>query len=1402
MVGIAKCLVLALSFAAWSAAAAPADADRDGLTDEQERILGTDPNQPDVFKTILRDGPEPETRRRLPTYDPSKDVVTVSFCHAGGDRYLFRATLAGNARPNDTVLHFYVDADANPRTGRKGNPKSYSTGTEYMVSVVKGRAYVTCYAPDGSRRPTRPASYVAQKRAIIASADLNLGRDKQGARFALYVLCHTAVQRPPMSDSVPKRVLSGLPLVNRPKIRRPADLDHSEGVDATFGHNLLFRTLTRKDVIVVPYYKLGMERAEVDVFTSRRFGHVKMLGRGSKVWTTAPRAGTYHVGFMMYDDGNDERIVIRINGKVKGVAVANADNYRTWLYWLRKPYAFRGGERVELEAAGAGGKHGVCNILFLPKPPPARRVDYKVRHLEFFTPVGRDGQAIVSWITTWPCAARFEWGETPRYGRVSEVDERMLVHRVVLKGLDPGKRYHGRAVGFTRDGKPYYSPDVVFQARAKTPPPTVEGRHRVALRVTNTQPVAATRWPITTGVPFPAGVLGSADDVRLLRGGREVPAQVAVTARWPDGSVKWILVSFVADAPASGVSAYELEYGRGVRRSAAPERPARVERQADGLVIDTGALRVRIDRHGQLVLPSGQPCRTDLAHAGGKVFSSATAKAAVAVEEAGPVRVVVKTTARLETPNGEKSFLIEKRIIAYAGLPELRVNHTFVVARPEPYVDIEELRFTVPVRAGSWRLLLEAGGETALTPAAAWVRQRFDNEFVSPRGARKGRLVGAALARGAQGCAVAVRRFWQLYPKSFALADDGLRIGLCPDFEPGLYDRFPFEREGHHLYFYLLHGHYKFKQGMARTHELLLCFAPERERAARCALFQTPALASPPPEWNCASKAFYDIAPRDPTRFKMYEEGIDTNLKRYVAARERQHDYGLMNYGDWYGERGANWGNIEYDTQHAFILQYVRSGDPAAFFLADDTEKHNRDIDTIHWAPDPHLIGAVYVHQMGHVGGYYTRSVPGTLGIPRAGYTVSHAWAEGHFDHYFLTGDRRSLETGRAVADFFCRKMLCRPYDFTSCRVPGWHLIMNAIAYASTLDPYYLNASRVIAERVMEAQDLVPRPLPPYQREPGRTLQVGGWSRMMVPGHCRCIPRHRGNAGFMVAVLLSGMKYYYAVTHDPRVKECIIRGARYLLDECYSDKVGGFRYTSCPKTRYRPGAMPLMVEGVARAYLWTRDERFKRVLTQGLAISTRGSAYGKGFSMYYRVGPRVLADLAATGLTLNERPLPPRVPFKKPAWLARLKPDQLIVIQAEDFAREGGGRCQIRADRQATWGKMITHWHADVGHWLEWKFKVPKAGDYTICFRYATGSPATRRSLEIDGRTPCAEARSIAFPVTGGYGHRPTDWKYLTLKDAQGRRIPLRLSAGEHRLHMTNLHDGLGLDFIALVRVP
>ena len=68
--------------------------------------------------------------------------------------------------------------------------------------------------------------------------------------------------------------------------------------------------------------------------------------------------------------------------------------------------------------------------------------------------------------------------------------------------------------------------------------------------------------PVTSGVPFPKGALGSERGVQLLDSqGKTLPLQATVTARWADGSVKWLLLDFRHSGPAAD---YTLAFGPNV----------------------------------------------------------------------------------------------------------------------------------------------------------------------------------------------------------------------------------------------------------------------------------------------------------------------------------------------------------------------------------------------------------------------------------------------------------------------------------------------------------------------------------------------------------------------------------------------------------------------------------------------------------------------------------------------------------------------------------------------------------------------------------------------------------------------------------------------------------------------
>ena len=193
VIGLLAALVALAPMA--SAAEKAADKDGDGLTDKQEAVLGSHVEKAEGFKVIAESPVTPEKHRR-PTYDGSKDLVKVEFCHVGEDRYLWRVTMAEEPKPKDTVLHLYIDTDSNKATGRKDR------GNEYMASVVGGRGYNMQYSSDGKPSAGPKVVYVVQGNALIMSSDLKLGRDAKGISYSLYVLCHNNIKKPTMSDGI------------------------------------------------------------------------------------------------------------------------------------------------------------------------------------------------------------------------------------------------------------------------------------------------------------------------------------------------------------------------------------------------------------------------------------------------------------------------------------------------------------------------------------------------------------------------------------------------------------------------------------------------------------------------------------------------------------------------------------------------------------------------------------------------------------------------------------------------------------------------------------------------------------------------------------------------------------------------------------------------------------------------------------------------------------------------------------------------------------------------------------------------------------------------------------------------------------------------------------------------
>jgi len=974
-------------------------------------------------------------------------------------------------------------------------------------------------------------------------------------------------------------------------------------VESTWGLPVLNALARDPHNLVIPFEKWQLKGFE-EKTNGVRVPTVQRVADGASVTAISSVAGTYYPGFILYDSEGDERVSIRVDGVERGVAIAGADDNREHLYYLSEPQRLQRGSAIELHCLTHDGAYLIEGVILLSAKPPAREFRYTISEL-FAQPEREGGKASaeLTWLTNWPARCAVEWGAEGTDQTETAAEPLALNnHRLMLAGLRTGQTYRFRVTATTRNGHPIACEWRRFTTREMAPPPGTVTKARVTLSIRNPQQAHFDGiFPVTSGVPFPRGVLSSDVHLRLLDArDQEVPLQTEVLARWLDGSVKWVLLDLQANPSQSG--AYSLEYGRAVtRRNFAS--PLQVVDSEEAITVSTGTLHFAIPKRGPGLLKSlsladgremlgGHSIGLELTGSDGTTYTTLGPPDEVVEEEAGPLRATVRLSGHYRAADGRELFGYTLRVQAYAGQPYVRLEHTFTNdSGDNEFTSIRSLTLRVPLQSargdGHWSLGATPGQEgTFQDSSAASLQQHTDDHYTVGREGGEPAVEGQRALGWSQWrsdgrrVTLAVRDFWQTYPKDLTVTRNGLELAICPPLKTDEYAAAKGTVDEHRLYYYLQGGLYKFREGMSQTQDIWLEGTPDQSGATVAAVQtqRAPLLALAPAAWYNNARVLGNLPPPEPNGLvARYDAAFALNFGEYWKNHERDREYGMLNFGDWWGERGVDWGDSEYDTQNAFLRQFLRTGDLLNFTAAEQMEWHNRDVDTIHYHRDTSRIGGVYHHAIGHTGDYYPKGVVPGNGIAVGILTVDHVWTQGHFAYYFLTGDRRSLETARMIADRY-DTYVTRNYDFDNCRNAGWHLILTMAAYQATRDRFYLNAAKIIVERAVERQ-----------------TPNGGWDFYGI-----CMPPDPptgyGNFGFTVGILLTGLREYYEATGDEHAAREIVHGANFLAHQLWLPQTNLFRYCSCPNAPAVSGLTFLLLDGVAFAHKRTGDPLLGKML--------------------------------------------------------------------------------------------------------------------------------------------------------------------------------------------------------------
>src|SRR5215470_11338484 len=351
---------------------------------------------------------------------------------------------------------------------------------------------------------------------------------------------------------------------------------------------------------------------------------------------------------------------------------------------------------------------------------------------------------------------------------------------------------------------------VTLLAAALFPVP-VRAFTPIAVTVRERDGVDRRHWPLTVSVPFAPGELRPETAVQVVdEHATSTPVQARPLVRWPDGSVRWLLVDTQVDLRAHREHRLRVQPGK----APAPAAAISVTQEADGVHVDTGALRFVIPKQrfgivDALRLRNSERVLTGPLSAvliAGDRTGQAQPPTHVAVLDSGPLRARLA----LQGTYGN-GFDYDVRVEAYAGQPFVRIWHTFIDRHPTPYVSVPRIGVELPLLGEAlpsrYRYGVISGRPvTARLPDDGARLYQSDNEsYVAGENPAAGKLAGwVELSGEGPTIGVAARWMWQEYPQSFALRRDRVVYNLwAPEADPA-----------------------KSGVGAAKTHEFVVWLAP------------------------------------------------------------------------------------------------------------------------------------------------------------------------------------------------------------------------------------------------------------------------------------------------------------------------------------------------------------------------------------------------------------------------------------------------------------------------------------------------------------------------------------------------------------------------------------------------
>lgn len=685
--------------------------------------------------------------------------------------------------------------------------------------------------------------------------------------------------------------------------------------------------------------------------------------------------------------------------------------------------------------------------------------------------------------------------------------------------------------------------------------------------------------PCSLALPLKAGQLTGCDGVRVYNErGEAVPTQAKATAFYPDGSIKWIFVRFMADLPPRQAVDYSLKLD--------DINTAFNEIITGEDFVDTGAVSVELSRQFNTLFES---IKYD-----GNTFGSNYISAPVLTDGYGNTYDFKIKDWKL-TENGEvcavfkgngvhilhdmEVYTGEIKLYFYKDLSRMELAYRLINTTEEElevknleirHHKLYELNRRCATGISNYKTrynISEDGSE---------VKEIIDADLLIYEANEHNAEVFygtffADCTDEESGLCATVYQAQQNYPKAIMADKNGLTVKLVPE---GI-------------------GKIVMQGGMAREQRVLFDFHKPFEELSVLndisTRYQMPNKPIPDTEVFKESGVFEDI----------FTDVKHTRLEMFLQDKADEHTrcYGMLNWGDspdvGYTSQGRGngelvWTNNEYDYSHACTLLYVRTGERRFLDYMLVSTKHWLDVDICHYSTNPLLYHGQWEHTNGH-------SKNGRI-------ECSHQWVEGLLDYYHFTGDRDAFDAAIEIGKNDLRLLetpMFQNRGEINARETGWAMRTLVALYKETGDESWLEKCDWIVSHFEDWEKKYGLWLSPYADNT----------------EIRVV--------FMISVAVGSLMRYYRVRPQQKVRDMILRAVDDLMDNARLEN-GLFYYKELPSLK-RFGNNPIIMEALAIAYELTGDVKYLEAGIPTLKFVVNRITGGKGGSKF-QVGDTVMSN--------------------------------------------------------------------------------------------------------------------------------------------------------------------------------